>query len=484
MVAPPSLAREARIGLFRLKIRGRLRAMRNLCLAALTTLVACSSSDPLPPPDVRLLVGQDETWSADPPPTRVQIELVEPERRVVIGEATAPASVITIRNPGFNAGTIASFEATGFDGAGTALVRGASVPYVIYNLLSATIPIFVARSSTWSRPAENLEHARNFPVVTVLWHQFIIAAAGESKDPAVPDFYDAINWKGLPMQPPFARVPKTMVVVGTTVLCIDETAATSIELRWSDRVANEPAPAGLSFAEVAGGQVFELADGTAFVVGATRSTGEPTAKVLRIDKVTSQTTGETTGVLRAVTLATPRRGAAAGVVAGNLVVWGGSAEGAAAEVLNTARDAFSSLPFPPDATAGLGLAKLDATIALLAGGKDPVTGTAAPLRTFDVTCAADCAATELAMSPTALQRTSVFPLAAGHVLVTGDSDDGEFHAFSVLTTGAPAEIVERPLRERRKGATAFVLPNGQPGVLGGENPETAAPVLSIESFFF
>jgi hypothetical protein len=484
--APPSLARESRIGLFRMKIRGRLRAMRNLWLAALTTLVACSSSDPLPPPDVRLLVGQDETWSADPAPTRVQVELVEAERRVVIGEATAPASVITIRNPGFNTGTIASFEATGFDGAGTALVRGASVPYVIYNLLSATIPIFVARASTWSRPAENVEHARNFPVVTVLWHQYIIAAGGEGKDlnPAVPDFYDAINWKALTKQPPFARVPKTMVVVGTTLLCIDESAATSIELQKSDRVANEPAPAGLSFAEVAGGQVLELADGTAFVVGATRSTGEPTSKVLRIDRVTSQTTGETTGVLRTVTLATPRRGAAAGVVAGNLVVWGGSAEGAAAEVLNTARDAFSSLPFPPDATAGLGLAKLDGTTALLAGGKDPVTGVAAPFRAFDVTCAVDCAATELALSPTTLQRTSVFQLAAGHLLVTGDSDDGEFHAFSVLATSAPAEIVERPLRERRKGATAFVLPNGQPGVLGGENPETAAPVLSIESFFF
>jgi hypothetical protein len=170
-------------------------------------------------------------------------------------------------------------------------------------------------------------------------------------------------------------------------------------------------------------------------------------------------------------------------VAGNLVVWGGSAEGPGAEVLNKAEDAFSPLAYPPDATAGLGLGTFDGTTALLAGGKDPMTGAPGNFRLFDVTCAADCAAAELAMPSLALQRTRVFPLAAGNLLVTGDNDDGEFHAFSVLTSSGTTEIAERPLRERRKGATSLLLPNGQPGVLGGQHPETAAPALSIETFF-
>jgi hypothetical protein len=478
MATAPSLARDGQIGLFCLKIRGRLRAMRNLWLAALTTLVACSStSEPLPPPDVHLLVGQEaETWTADPAPTRLQIELVESTRRRVVGETAAPASVITIKNPVFDPGTIASFEATGLDAEDKPIVRGASVRYVLYSLLSATIPIFVARSPSWSRPPGNLEHARNFPVALTVWHQYIIAAGGDVKDasPAIPDVYDGINWKAQETQPPFPRAPKSMLIVGTTLLCIDDSGATWLDL-YDDRKANEPAPAGLTFAEIAGGDVFELADGSSYVVGATRVTGDPTSKVLRVDK---------NGVLKSITLAVPRRGAAAGVVGGNLVVWGGSAEGPGAEVLTKAEDAFSPLPYAADPTTGLGLATFDGTTALLAGGKDPMTGTAAPFRTFDVTCTDGCAAAELAQGAAPLQRTHVFPLAAGNLLVTGDSDDGEFHAFSVATASGTPEITERPLRERRKAATSLLLPNGQPGVLGGENPETGAPVLSIETFFF
>jgi hypothetical protein len=401
----------------------------------------------------------------------------------VVGEATAPASVITISNPGIQAGTVASFEATGFDASGTPIVRGTSVPFVIYTLDAAQIPIFVARTSAWSRPPQNLGLARNFPVVTVAWHQYIISAGGEVKDPAapdvavspaVPDVYDAIDWEALKRQPAFPRAPKSMVLVGTTLLCIDDAGATWIDL-YDDRQANETAPPGLTFAEVAGGSVYELADGSSYVVGGTRPSGDPTSKVLRIDK---------SGLLKSITLAAPRLGAAAGVVGGNLVVWGGSADGPGAEVLNKTEDGFTSLPFAPDPSRGLGLATFDGSTALLAGGKDPMTGAAAPLRTFDVTCSADCTASELAMAPLALQRTRVFSLAAGNLLMTGDSDDGEFHAFNLLTSSGMPEMTERPLRERRRNATALLLPNGQPGVLGGEDPDTATPVLSIETFFF
>jgi hypothetical protein len=477
MVAAASLARGERIGLFSSKIRGRLRAMRNFWLAAVATLAACSN-EPIPPADVRLSVGQEsDTWSAEPAPTLVQIDLVEGAKRTKLGEAPAPATVVTLHNPGIAPGTIAAFEATGIDASGTPIVRGASVPYILYDLDTATIPIFVGRASTFGRPAENMEHGRNHPVAVVAWHQYVLSAGGEVTDfsPAVPDVYDTINWQALTKQPPFPRAPKTMVLVGDSLLCIDDAGATWINL-YNDRVAQETAPAGLTFAEVAGGDVFELADGTSYVVGSTRTGGEPTTKVLRVD---------TNGLLRAVALATPRRGAAAGVVAGNLVVWGGSAEGAGAETLNKIQDAFVALPFAPDPTTGLGLGTLDGNTALLAGGKDPVTGNPVAFRTFDVTCTADCAASELTMAPAfALQRTHVFSLAAGHLLVTGDDDSGEFHALSVLTTSGTPEVVERPMRERRLAATSVLLPNGQPAVLGGQNPETMAPVLSLESFFF
>jgi hypothetical protein len=450
--------------------------MRNLWLPALAICVGCSS-EALPPPEARLLVGQEnETWSAEPAPTRVKIEFVSEGVRTAIGESNAPAQAITIRNPGAAPGTIGSFEATGFDSTDTPIVRGASVPYLIYGLSNVTIPIFVARAAAWSRPPENLEHGRNRPVAIVVGHQYVIAAGGEARDvsPATPEVYDAINWQVLKGQPPFPRAPKSMAIVGSALLLIDEAGASWVNLP-DDRVNTATPPTGLTFAEVAGGDVFELTDGSSYVIGATRTTGDPTAKVLRIDK---------NGFFRAVTLATARRGAAAAVIGDKLVVWGGSAEGAGAEVLTKAQDAFSALPFPADATTGLGLAALDATTAMIAGGKDPLTGAAAPWRTFDAACAADCTAAELTMPPFALDRTRVFQLGAGNLLVTGESDDGEFHAFGTALSSGTPEVTERPLRERRKGATALVFPNGQPGVLGGDNPETGAPVVSMETFFF
>jgi hypothetical protein len=84
----------------------------------------------------------------------------------------------------------------------------------------------------------------------------------------------------------------------------------------------------------------------------------------------------------------------------------------------------------------------------------------------------------------ALQRAHVFSLTPGSWLVTGEADDGEFHALSLQTASSTPEVVERLLRERRRGATSILLPNGQPSVFGGQNPETLAPVLSLEAFFF
>jgi hypothetical protein len=156
-----------------------------------------------------------------------------------------------------------------------------------------------------------------------------------------------------------------------------------------------------------------------------------------------------------------------------------------AETLNKNQDAFTALPFAPDPTTGLGLATLDGPTALLAGGKDPVTGGPVAFRTFDVTCTADCVTAELTTAPAlALQRTHVYPLASGHWLVTGDTDDGEFQAMSLQTASGTPEVIDRPLRERRRAATSIVLPNGQPAAFGGQNPETSAPVHSLEAFFF
>jgi hypothetical protein len=152
-------------------------------------------------------------------------------------------------------------------------------------------------------------------------------------------------------------------------------------------------------------------------------------------------------------------------------------------VLNETEDSFAALPVAADSTAGLGLAALDAKMAVVAGGKDPSTGASASVRTFDTTCTAGCTTSDVMMLPTALVRTQVFVVGAGKILVVGESDDGENHAFLVDTSAVPASAIEQPLRERRKEATALVLPNTLPGLAGGIRIEDGAPALTIEAFF-
>jgi hypothetical protein len=263
-------------------------------------------------------------------------------------------------------------------------------------------------------------------------------------------------------------------VVGAKLLVLDSTNASWLDLS-TDGVEAATAPEGLTFAEIAGGDTVALSDGTLFIVGATRATGDPTSKVLRVAPDRS---------LHALALGTARLGAAATVVGEKLVVAGGSSMGAGVEVLNDTQSALVTLGVPADPTTGLGLTALDGTTMLMAGGKDPTTGAGASVRTLDVSCGATCTPNDLGPLPSALTGARAFRLESVKALVTGDTDDGETHSFVLTTGGAKLEISEQPLRERRKGASATILPNGQVGLLGGLSIDgSGSPVSSFEAFF-
>jgi hypothetical protein len=166
-----------------------------------------------------------------------------------------------------------------------------------------------------------------------------------------------------------------------------------------------------------------------------------------------------------------------------LVVVGGSSSGDWAEALSAKENGFAPLPLTAASTAGLGLAPLDEKMAVVAGGKDLSTGASASVRIFDSMCTLGCTTSDVVMLPTALARTKVFVVGGGKILVVGESDDGENHAFVVDTSAAPVSVVEQPLREPRKEATALVLPNTLPGLAGGIRVDTGAPALTIEAFF-
>jgi hypothetical protein len=445
-------------------------------IAALSVLAWGCSSGSIPPSNVIFLAGHEtDLWTRDPAPAKVQVDLVTPDKRTPLGETPATSTGMQLPENGIAQSTYARFDASALDGNSAVVAHGSSLTFYLPDLFGLTIPIFLARSGGWSRPPDALEHAHKKPVVVTALDEFVIAAGGDpvaGVDGAVPDFYDLANWVTLKSQPPLPRAPKSAAVVYGVMLVIDDAGATWLDL-GNDRTDQAKAPDGLTFAEIAGGNTVRMSDGSQLVVGATRSKGDPTAKVLRIAQDRT---------LSFLSLNTARLGAAAGLVGNKLVVAGGSTAGAGVEVLNDNQSAFVTLGVPADPTTGLGLAGLDGTKALLAGGKDPMTGAAASARTLDVGCGAACTTTDLGPLPATLQGARVFSGDSGKALVIGEADDGETHAF-LLSIGSQLEVTETPLRERRKGATATILPNGQVGLIGGVSTDgSESAVSTLEAF--
>lgn len=470
--------------------------MRQAWIAAL--LFSCSSSD-LPPPEVSLYVGHEQdNWSVFPEAKHLRVDLVQTNgsRSLLLKTAappssmlndTTPPTILTLPEEHFNQIVTASLEATATDALGDAVVRGITVPLQFTALQAVRIPVFLGRVGQFSRPPEALDTLHVHPAVVSLGNEYVFAAGGDSVvgfDGAVPDIYDVAIWRPFHGQPPLPRAPKSMAFVVVrpapdvasvpALFLVDGGGATWLNLS-NDAASSVTSPGGLDFSEIAGGDAFTLPDHSVYVVGATRPSGAPTDKVLRID-------GGNNAQFTVLTLGTPRLGAGASVVGSTLVIAGGTNAGPMAEVLTTSQTSFTPLPFAVDATAGLGLAARDATTAVAAGGKDPVTGTGSGVRALDTTCAADCTTLELATLPIALDRTKVFVIDDNRILVMGESEDGQNRAFLVDTTDAAPSVDEKLLREPRKGATPVLLPNGQVGIVGGQLVDTAAPALTLEVF--
>jgi hypothetical protein len=453
-------------------------------------LVGCAS-DALPSPDVALSAGQERTAWVDPTPTRrIRIELVQlaDRTRSPLADVDAPAppkddnpAIVPIREQHFDRPTIASFAATAVDEADNAILRGNSIFYGMTQISAVRIPIFVGRVQSWSRPLSQLNLGHLRPLVTTVY-ELLIAAGGEAiagQAPAIPEFFDAAVWQTVSTQPPLPRTPKSLASVGTKLLVLDDAGATWLDLADDTQKELPATTPPLDFASVSGGGTLEQQGGLRYIVGATRPDGAPTDKVLHIgqDLVPS-----------VLTLSTPRAGAAAAVVGTSLVVVGGTTTGAMAEVLTTGATTFSALPYPPDATIGLGTAALDDKTLLVVGGKDPMTGAAAPMRKLDITCAASCTPVEVGTLPLPLTRTKAFVLAPTQIVIVGETDEptvsGVLHAFSIDPSQPPPfDAREIGLKMPRAKATAAILPNGQLGIVGGTLLDgSGASAESLEIF--
>jgi hypothetical protein len=440
-----------------------------VALLGLLLLPACTSY--LTDGVITTTIGQEsDAWTVEPAAKNVLFEMVKSTGRTTLATVPAPVSSISIGTEGQSG--IASFEATAFDVDASVVMWGSSVPLEVYGFEDARIAIFMGRVAGLSRAPGDLVFARSHPRMVTLFHGYLMISGGDDESPNL-DVYDMVKWLAAPQQKPLPTIPESWGVAGSKLLLIDHTGAV-----WEDmltRVTSEVVvPAGVDFAAVAGGETISAPDDTQYIVGATRLTDEPTNQVIRVDP---------DGTLHLMKLGTPRLGASAAIVDDQLLVVGGSETGPGAELSNTTGIGFTPLDFPSDATVGAALVADSATSAVLAGGRDPETDEIAGFRTMDLSCSTNCAQVELGNVDFAFDHPRLFALREGQVVAVGEQpDSGETHVFT-FDTGIGHALIEYALRTPRTKASAFMLPNGQVGVLGGHAMADETPATSVELFF-
>jgi hypothetical protein len=423
---------------------------------------------------VEITAGQEkDTFSIEPRVTRVNIEAISLDGPTRVSASAAPGGR-------FDLGEVPvderfRFAVTGVTEDGTTVVRGNSLPVIPVSFGGDTIPIFVQRTNRWARPPGGLPHTHVHAPAGVRGERFIYLSGGAAEGPAVSaegDFYDLIALRGSSADA-FPRLPETIVSRGRSAVLINAEGATVVDDSGATSISP---PAGLSFADVAGGRPVLGDDGQVFVVGATRRE-KPTSAVLIVNA---------DGSARAAALIEPRAGAAAIWVQNvGLVVAGGSAGGAGVEVLADEATSFSALGYPADPVQGAG-AVLDGKggVALIGGAQG---GAAAPTRRLDLGCLSSCNA-EAVMNadlPAPIGGVAAFALAlpGTRVIAVGDEigsgGQGMTRSFLVDLGGAVEELA---LREPRRGASVIPAPNGTLAILGGLLEDGSA-ALSVELLF-
>lgn len=411
-----------------------------LALAALG-LAACAGE---PSATITLTTGEElDAFSRAPAPTSLVVESIGLDGAAKeLARTSLPRDELSLGSlPRTDA---AALRVTAADASGATVLRGESLYFQWGALEDAAFEVFVQRTRELARYPRS-PAALEAPLASVALARYVLMASGTSAF-----LYDLLMLRTLGTSPTLPRPARSLATYGSAALVVDEAGASVIDLTTS-RSEELAAPTGGTFAEVAGGATVISLDGASYVVGGTRPAGGATARVLVV---------AADGKATFATLATAREGACATFVEGRgLVVYGGDATGASAEVLAAGATQGSPLPYPADAAKGCGAAALDPTHVLVAGG----TPGPANAKVIDLACGKDCAPV-LWKGSVDLTRVTAAALGPGAALVVGDAPGGETRALRLTPEGAS----EVPLKAPRRGGRLLALPvKGHVAVLGG-----------------
>jgi hypothetical protein len=434
----------------------------------LVLLPVAASCNPTASGTIQLVTGEEtDTFTQSPVPTQIRVDADDGSGNLTtIATASYPTDTIDLGNQDESA--VVVLDVSALDANGNTLVYGQSVPLQYGALDGLTLPIFVQRVGQNARLPNPLGDSRQSPTMTVVSDRFLIVTGGSDPTTATSTVvYDFAQLQVLGSPPTLPHVPMSLPVVGTVGVVIDQNGAAYYDFS-QDTSQELTAPSGFSFADVAGGRtVYDATDNLVFVVGATRTSGAPTAAVLKID-ANATSNSSPVGNVSWLTLSAPRLGAsAAWVDSHGLVVAGGSATGAGVEVVPVGETTGAPLPYPSDPSAGAGMTKLDATHVLLAGGVQP-DGTDAGVRSLDLGCAQACGSAPGTQAwgalPVAITGATAFSFDPSRGFVVGnEATSGLTHTFLLTSAGA----TEVPTKVPHTNAAAMVSPLGTVVLFGG-----------------
>jgi hypothetical protein len=444
----------------------RLLLLLGAALAGSAT-VSCKSVDN---GTIQIITDEDAgTFTKSPALTELQVIAVESaDASTVLATAQLPTSTIDLGQLSEST-PVVSLNVTGLDSSKTPRVFGATLPLQYAALAGQTIPVFVQRKGELALLPGPLSDSRPAPVLAVIQGEFLLVAGGSDPSLAAKtQLFDFGAFAAYATPPMLPAVPQSIALSGTVAWLINAKGATYFDFGTSGYAAI-PVPSGGSFADVAGGATVIDPNGIQYIVGGTRTTGEASAMVLKIDPTDASDSKYPYGKPSWITLTTPRLGAgAAWVDTRGLVVAGGNttSAGPGIEIVNTTFTESSALPFPADESFGVAAAALDAQHVLLAGGITP-TFQEPGVRAIDLGCTPSASATCVTpwgALPFPLESAQTFAWMETDGLVVGSEfATGDTHVFRL----SPKSALEVPTRVPHKNARAVWSPVGSIVLFGG-----------------
>jgi hypothetical protein len=369
--------------------------------------------------------------------------------------------------------TVASIQLTGSDGNGTAIIWGA-VPFAVLGAFNGlTIPLFVQRKGEFARMPGTTYDGRNAPLLATSARGVYIAGGGNLPLAA----YDMLMLDGFPSTCPAAPSKSFALVIspkantdGESAMAwrIDDSGLSVVGLAqctlgYETLVHLD---SGTSWSDFAGGRTVMGDDGSAYVVGPSRTTGA-SGTILKIAPDPTAST-MVDAVITSVALTTRTGAATAWAPGRGIFVYGGASQSTKGGEIVAAAGTVTEIDVPADPRQDLAAIAFDQTKTMLVAGDDQQ-----PLL-VDLSCGG-CAPTKWGVAPSVkLSSPSLFALGKDSkaFLLIGDDSTSATRAFRLSEKSTD----EKPLKIGRTGARGIQVETGQIVVIGGgsSTPESYA----------